>query len=121
VAQAAGLADDLWQIAYQSRFEDSQKWLQPTLTTSLKRLVHSGVQNIYVIAPGFAVDNIETLDEIEYCANKYVCDLSRQRSNRGYSGGSGGSGDNDQATLTYIPALNDSDEHVRALAAILGA
>jgi len=52
-----------------------------------------------VIAPGFAADCLETLEEI---ADRY--------SERFAAGG---------GTLRYIPALNDSEDHIGALSARL--
>ena len=60
----------------------------------------SQLGDIDVIAPGFADDCLETLEEIAICyASLY----------RSHGGGE----------LRYIPALNDSPGHIKALASLL--
>jgi hypothetical protein len=65
---------------------------------SLAVVVATG--DIDVIAPGFAADSLETLEEI---AIRYA---SLYRSHGG-------------GELRYIPALNDSPGHIKALASLL--
>lgn len=50
-------------IAFQSRFGRA-RWLGPATDAELARLAQSGVKRIAVIAPGFAADCLETLDEL---------------------------------------------------------
>jgi ferrochelatase len=108
IAASAGLADGLWQVAYQSRFDDGQKWLGPFLHESLAELLAQGVHDFYVIAPGFAVDNIETLHEIEDLAAAFIRKRARAH---GLS--------SEQVSFTYIPALNDCDAQIELLAALV--
>jgi ferrochelatase len=92
VAAKLGLAADQWLLTYQSRV-GREPWLQPYTDITLKELARSGVRHVQVICPGFAVDCLETLEEIA------------QR-NREWFRQAGGE------KLEYIPALNDSDAHV---------
>jgi len=99
VAQALGLADADWTMSYQSRF-GREKWLEPATADTLDALADRGVKRVDVVAPGFAVDCLETLEEVSIM-------LAEDFAKRG-----GGS-------LHYIPCLNASPAHARALAAIV--
>ncbi len=97
VAAALGLADEDWTLSYQSRF-GREKWLQPATTTTLDAFAARGVRVVDVVAPGFAVDCLETLEEVAMM-------LAEEFAAHG-------------GQLRYIPCLNDSPGHARALAAI---
>ena len=93
VAQALGLRADQWLLTYQSRV-GREPWLQPYTDLTLEELARSGVRHVQVLCPGFAVDCLETLEEI--------AEQNRERFEE--AGGE---------KLEYIPALNDSDAHLR--------
>ena len=97
IAAALGLADDAWTLSYQSRF-GREKWLEPATTTTLDAFAARGVRVVDVVAPGFAVDCLETLEEVAMM-------LAEEFAAHG-------------GQLRYIPCLNDSPAHVQALAAI---
>ncbi len=97
IAIALGLADDAWTLSYQSRF-GREKWLEPATATTLDAFAARGVRRVDVVAPGFAVDCLETLEEVAMM-------LAEQFAARG-------------GQLRYIPCLNDSPRHAQALAAI---
>ncbi|QSX79240.1 ferrochelatase [Agrilutibacter solisilvae] len=97
VAARLGLADEAWSLTYQSRF-GREKWLEPSTAGTLDDLARRGVRRVDVVAPGFAVDCLETLEEV-------AKELAGDFRVRG--------GD-----LRYIACLNDSADHARALAAI---
>lgn len=93
VAQTLGLRADQWLLTYQSRV-GREPWLQPYTDLTLEELARSGVRHVQVLCPGFAVDCLETLEEIaEQNRERFV-----------HAGGE---------KLEYIPALNDSDAHLR--------
>jgi ferrochelatase len=98
LAARLGLADDAWQLTYQSRF-GRQQWLQPATSATLAALGAAGVKRVDVVCPGFAVDCLETLEEISI-------------ENAAVFTGAGGE------ALRYVPALNDAPAHAEALAAI---
>jgi len=98
IARALGLVDADWTLSYQSRF-GREKWLEPATADTLDALADRGVRRVDVVAPGFAVDCLETLEEVSIM-------LAEDFHTRG-----GG-------TLRYIPCLNASPAHARALAAI---
>ena len=90
IAAALGLPDDAWTLAYQSRF-GRERWLEPATDTTLEALAARGIRTVDVIAPGFAADCLETLEEVSIM-------LAEQFAERG-------------GTLRYIPCLNDSPAH----------
>ncbi|MFD0739603.1 ferrochelatase [Lysobacter koreensis] len=97
IAQALGLADDAWTLSYQSRF-GRERWLEPSTLATLDALAARGLRPVDVVAPGFAVDCLETLEEV-------AIGLAEHFAARGGS-------------LRYIPCLNDAPAHAQALAAI---
>jgi len=96
IAAALGLPRKAWQVSYQSRF-GREPWLPPATDASLRALGTSGLRQVDVVCPGFAVDCLETLEEV---AIKYA-HLFRE------SGGE---------HLSYIPCLNASPAHAKVLA-----
>ena len=98
LAGQLGLADGEWQLTYQSRF-GREPWLQPYTDKTLETLAQQGLKTVAVVCPGFAVDCLETLEEI---AVENALLFKR-------AGGS---------ELRYISALNDEPGHVAALAAL---
>lgn len=91
-----GLGDDQWLLTYQSRF-GREPWLQPYTDETLKRLGAARLAHVQVVCPGFAADCLETLEEID------------QQNREIFMHAGGGS-------FGYIPALNDDDLHIEALA-----
>ncbi len=100
IAQALGLREESWTLAYQSRF-GREKWLEPATADTLEALAARGIRSVDVVAPGFAVDCLETLEEV---AQMLKDDFAAR----------GGE-------LRYIPCLNDSQAHARALVGVLRA
>lgn len=98
IVAALGIAPDDAQLTFQSRF-GREPWLQPYTDKTLQALAAQGVKRVDVVCPGFAVDCLETLEEItmENAA------LFRE------AGGE---------SLRYIPCLNASPAHADALAAL---
>jgi len=84
-----------WQVVFQSRF-GKEEWLKPYCDETLKDLASQGAKTVDVICPGFSADCLETLEEIEI-------------ENRDYFLQNGG------ADFGYIPALNDSENHIKLL------
>jgi ferrochelatase len=98
IAAMLGLDDTQWTLAYQSRF-GRERWLQPSTSDSLDALAARGVPTVDVVCPGFAVDCLETLEEISIM-------LAERFAEHG-------------GTLRYIPCLNASAVHADALASLL--
>lgn len=99
IAKKLGLAADEWLLTYQSRV-GREPWLQPYTDQTLKRMAAEGVKYVQVVCPGFAVDCLETLEEIAVQNREFFEEAGGQK-------------------LDYIPALNDGDRHVESLMAII--
>lgn len=93
------LKDGEWSVSFQSRLGPT-KWLQPYTFEEMTRLPARGVDDVTVVCPGFAIDCLETLEEIDM--------ENRQRFMQ--SGG---------RRFSYVPALNSSALHVRFLADLI--
>jgi ferrochelatase len=98
LAERLGLAENDWSMAYQSRF-GREPWLQPYIDQTLTALAEQGVKTVDVVCPGFAVDCLETLEEIAV----QDAELFRRAGGR---------------QLRYVRALNASPGHVSALSAL---
>lgn len=96
LAAALDLAPDEWQTCFQSRF-GREPWLQPYTDKTLAAWAADGLKHVDVVCPGFSADCLETLEEIAI-------------GNRELFHAGGGE------TLNYIPALNDDEAHIEALA-----
>jgi protoporphyrin/coproporphyrin ferrochelatase len=99
IVSRLGLARDEWTHCYQSRF-GSVVWLQPYAKDALAELAKRGVRKITVTSPSFAVDCLETLEEIGI---QYRDQFRAQGGER----------------LSLVAALNDDARHVDALIAII--
>lgn len=99
IAEKLGLDEKHWLLVFQSRFGKAE-WLKPYCADTLQKLPGQDVKSVDLVCPGFAVDCLETLEEIAM-------------ENRDIFIEAGGSG------YRYIPALNDSDGHVNAIASLL--
>jgi len=95
VAEKLNLQDNQWQLVFQSRFGKAE-WLKPYCVTVLQDLPQQGVKQIDVVCPGFAVDCLETLEEIAI-TNKNIFIAAGGKA------------------YHYIPALNDHDSHVEVM------
>jgi len=97
IVRALGLPDDAWTLTYQSRF-GKERWLEPATDVTLRALAARGVRKVDVVCPGFAVDCLETLEEVGLgLAEEFA-----------HAGGE----------LRYLPCLNDGDAHADALATL---
>lgn len=101
LAKELGLSAADWSLSFQSRF-GAQKWLGPATDDRLQELAASGTKRLAVMCPGFAVDCLETLEEIAIGGREIFL----------HAGGT---------HYDYIPALNASPGHVTALARLLRA
>ena len=63
IARELGMERGDIELCYQSRFGKG-KWLQPSTDARLHALAAQGIRTIDVACPGFAVDCLETLEEI---------------------------------------------------------
>lgn len=93
------LRDDEWSVSFHSRFGPGT-WLRPYTIDVMAGLPSRGIDEVSVICPGFAVDCLETVEEIDV-------------ENRVKFLGSGG------RRFVYVPALNARPEHCRFLADLI--
>ena len=94
-----GLGEEELVVTFQSRF-GPEEWLKPYTVEEVARLAEAGRRHIAVVAPAFATDCVETLEEIdEEIRDAFLA-----------AGGE---------TFTYIPCLNDEDAHIDLMAAIV--
>ena len=101
VASRLTLPAQAWSLAYQSRVGRA-RWLKPYTEIHLRELAKRDTRRVIVCCPGFAVDCLETLEEIAI----------RGRASFLAAGG---------ASFDYVPALNDGPAHVECLARIVAA
>ena len=87
------------RISFQSRFGRA-KWLEPATDAVLRELPSGGVRSVAVIAPGFAADCLETLEELAI---------------RGRDGFLAAGGER----FAYLPCLNAGVAGVRMLKILL--
>jgi ferrochelatase len=64
VRDRLGWPEARWHMTYQSRF-GNDPWLQPYTIDTVERLARSGVKRLGIVAPGFAADCLETLEELD--------------------------------------------------------
>lgn len=84
---------------YQSRF-GPVAWLQPYTKDALVALAQRGIRRLTVVSPSFAVDCLETLEEVAIEYRDQFLQLGGER-------------------FDLLPCLNDEDRHAELLAAIV--
>ena len=84
-----------WHTTFQSRF-GSEQWLQPYTSATVERLAKSGLKRLAIVAPGFAADCLETLEELGI-------------ENRALFLANGGE------NFVCVPCLNDSEHGMRVI------
>ena len=101
VAAKAALPAGRWSVAFQSRVGRA-RWLEPYTEDRLRALAAAGTERVAVACPGFAVDCLETLEEIAI------------RGSAAFIAAGG-------VDFEYIPALNDDAAQVDCLARLVTA
>ncbi len=99
IARTLELEQHQYMTAYQSRF-GREEWLRPYLDETLTAFPGEGIVSVQIVCPGFAVDCLETLDEIALDNRDYFLRAGGER-------------------YEYIPCLNSDDEHIEALATVI--
>jgi ferrochelatase len=66
----------------------------------VEQLPSKGIKHIALICPGFSSDCLETIEEINMEAREIFTEAGGEK-------------------FHYIPCLNDSEEHIRALSIII--
>jgi ferrochelatase len=99
VVQELNSTNVSYKTAFQSRF-GPEEWLQPYTDVLLEEWGEDAGGSVYVICPGFSIDCLETLHEIDIEARQLFQT-------------------NGAKAFRYIPALNDYTRHIQALAEIV--
>jgi len=99
IVSRLGLAPEDYSHCYQSRF-GNVVWLQPYTEDTLKALAKRGLRKLTVVSPSFAVDCLETLEEVAMEYRDKFLELGGEE-------------------LSLVPALNDDDRHAELLSAII--
>jgi protoporphyrin/coproporphyrin ferrochelatase len=99
ITERLGLQPDEFSHCYQSRF-GRVEWLQPYATDVLATLLQRGIRKLTVASPSFAVDCLETLEEL---GMDYRQRFLRQGGER----------------FDLLPCLNEADEHAGLLAGLI--
>jgi protoporphyrin/coproporphyrin ferrochelatase len=99
VVERLGLKAGEWSHCYQSRF-GRVAWLEPYTIDTIEALATQGKRELTVVSPSFAVDCLETLEEvgIEY-REQFLAHGGKE--------------------LRLVPGLNDGERHARALSALI--
>lgn len=93
VAERLGLNEDKYITTFQSRFGRAE-WLKPYTSETMENLPSENIKNILVVAPGFSVDCLETIEEIDDENKEIFIDAGGEK-------------------FGYIPCLNDSQQHIK--------
>ena len=97
VAEALGLEENQYITSFQSRLAAAgREWLKPYTSELMEKLPKEGVKKILILSPGFSMDCLETIEEIDEENKEIFLD----------SGGE---------VFNYIACLNDNNEHVEAI------
>tara|TARA_B100000683_G_scaffold42954_1_gene38529 strand:- start:3 stop:1019 length:1017 start_codon:yes stop_codon:yes gene_type:complete len=97
VAEALGLEENQYITSFQSRLAAAgREWLKPYTSELMEKLPKEGVKKILILSPGFSMDCLETIEEIDEENKEIFLD----------SGGE---------VFNYISCLNDNNEHVEAI------
>lgn len=96
---ALGFSDEEVDTAFQSQFGPEQ-WVGPQTVVHVAELAKQGHKHIAIVSPAFASDCVETLEEIQQEIHESFIN----------AGGK---------TFHYIPCLNDRNDHMEALLAVV--
>ena len=94
-----GMTESDMLLTFQSRV-GRETWLTPYTDLALRELPKHGVKRLQVLCPGFAVDCLETLEEIAIRGKEQFMSGGGER-------------------FEYIPALNDDDAHVALMRSLI--
>lgn len=95
VVAELGLAENAWQLSFQSRLGKAE-WLQPYTDKTVAALARRAEKSLDVICPAFAVECLETLEEIDGEVREIFIENGGEK-------------------FSYIPCLNDSEVHQQVM------
>ncbi|MEL7059295.1 MAG: ferrochelatase [Acidobacteriota bacterium] len=94
-----GLPPERMVVTFQSLF-GKEEWLKPYTEDTLQAMPGGGVRNVDVVCPGFAVDCLETTDEIDHEYREVFEEAGGER-------------------FRYVPCLNADGDHADLLTEIV--
>lgn len=94
-----GLSEERFRLTFQSRFGPDE-WLQPYTDETVKALAQGGTKSLAIVAPGFSADCLETLEELDVENREIFL----------HNGGK---------EFAYLPCLNDSEEGMQVIEAVV--
>lgn len=95
VADALGLPENAWRVGYQCRFDKSRTWLGPFTKEVLGTFADA--RRLFVIAPNFSVDCLETTHDIQDALRGAWFEADAGRT---------------EDSFVYVPCLNDSPAQI---------
>ncbi len=101
IAERLQLAEKNWKIVFQSRFGKAE-WLQPYCVNTLCELPEQGIKRVDIVCPGFAVDCLETLEEINMTNKKIFLEAGGE-------------------SYQYISALNADRSQIEMLKSLISS
>jgi ferrochelatase len=96
--EALGIAPDKFKLVFQSRFGRAE-WLKPYAQDTVEGLPAKGVKKLVMIAPGFASDCVETLEEVGIGLKETFLAKGGEK-------------------FSLVPCLNDGPESIAMITAI---
>lgn len=99
VTNALELPKEKFSVSFQSRL-GADAWLKPSTAEQLSRFPKQGIKKLLILCPAFVSDCLETLEEIEMEGRETFME-------------------NGGEEFTVIPCLNDRDEWIETLAALV--
>ncbi len=94
-----GISEGEYLTTFQSRVGRAE-WLKPYTDQTMMSLPQQGIKSVQVICPGFPADCLETIEEIAIENRDYFLENGGER-------------------YEYIPALNSSEDHIKALVTLV--
>ncbi len=105
-----GLDDGRWGIGFQCQFDKGREWLRPFSREVLAGWAADNAERIFVVCPGFAVDCLETLYDINHEVKPYYFTCVEEQGHQPAD-----------REFTYVPCLNRSQAHIELLTDVLRA
>lgn len=99
VAEALALPPDRWLVSFQSLF-GKEEWIKPYTDKTVEGMAKAGIRTLDVVCPGFSVDCLETLEEIDGLNREIFQHAGGER-------------------FRYVPCLNDRPDHVALIAGLV--
>ena len=95
IAEELGLERERALVTFQSLF-GKEPWLKPPTDKTMAALPKRGVKRVDVVCPGFSIDCLETLEEIDKLNREIFLAAGGER-------------------FRYVPALNEREDHLAFL------